>query len=225
MASPSPIITNKAELTQNKGNRERLTGPQRRVAILNAAIDLFASRGFQGTTTREIAAAVGVTEPVLYQHFETKRALFDAILQSKLTQVNSNDIGGLDEAAAAGDDRAFFTRLATVLLDWYLSDPRYARLLMYASLEKNELSQMFFEKQVVLFYDCVTKYLSQRIKSGAVRNMDPLLVARAFAGMLNHQGIIYAIYCPGELPAGGRDSIVSTVVDIFLDGIQSGKHE
>ncbi len=71
MASPSPITPNKAELIQNKGNRERLTGPQRRVAILNAAIDLFASRGFQGTTTREIAAAVGVTEPVLYQHFET----------------------------------------------------------------------------------------------------------------------------------------------------------
>ena len=225
MASPSPIVPNKPDLTQNKANRERLTGPQRRVAILNAAIDLFASRGFQGTTTREIAAAVGVTEPVLYQHFATKRALFDAILESKLTQVNSTDIIGLDEAAAAGDDRAFFTSLATVVLDWYLSDPRYARLLMYASLEKNELSQMFFEQQVILFYQCVTQYLTKRMTSGDLRPMDPLLTARAFAGMLNHQGIIYAIYCPGELPAGGRDSIVSTVIDIFLSGIQSGKHE
>ena len=206
--------------TAPKVHRERLTGVQRRAAILDAAIDLFASRGFQGTKTREIAAAVGVSEPVLYQHFRTKRALYDAIIEAKCQESGAQDIKAIEEAAATGDIRAFFTRLATLFLDWYLNDPRYARLLMYASLEKNELSQIFYERQVVVFYDYVTGYLTQEMKSGRIRNMDPLIAARSFAGMISHHGLIYAIHCPGERPAAGREGIISTVLDIFLQGIE-----
>ncbi len=204
--------------------RERLTGTQRRAAILNAAIDLFSSRGFRGTTTREIAAAVGVSEPVLYQHFQTKRALYDAILEARCKEAGAGDIQGIIEAAAAQDTRSFFTRLAKVFLDWYLNDPRYARLLMYASLEREELSQMFYERQVVVFYDLVTTYLNKQMTSGNIRRMDPLIAARAFAGMLTHHGLIFTIYAPGEL-TGGREGIVSTVIDIFLKGIESGSYE
>ena len=118
----------------------------------------------------------------------------------------------------------FFTRLATFFLDWYLDDPRYPRLLMFASLENNELSQMFYERQVVAFYNLVTGHLNQQIKLGRVRPMNPLIAARAFAGMLSHHGMIFAIFCPGEL-AGGRDAVVSTVVGIFLQGIEKGAYE
>jgi AcrR family transcriptional regulator len=204
--------------------RERLTGTQRRAAILNAAIDLFSSRGFRGTTTREIAAAVGVTEPVLYQHFQTKRALYDAILESKCKEVDSPDIQSIREAAESDDTRLFFTQLGTLFLDWYINDPRYARLLMYASLERDELSQMFYERQVVFFYDLVTGYLNKQMALGRVRRMDPLIAARAFAGMLAHHGLIFTIYSPGEL-AGGRECILSTVIDIFVKGIESGSYE
>ena len=207
-----------------KPTRERLTAVQRRTAILDAAISLFASHGFRGTTTREIAAAVGVTEPVLYQHFQTKRALYDAILEAKCKEADARDIESIHEAAATDDLRTFFTRLARIFIDWYLNDPRYARLLMYASLEKNELSQMFYETQVLAFYGLVTGYLNQQIIAGRVRPMDPLIAARAFAGMLSHQGIIFAIHSPGELP-GGRDSIVSTIVDIFVQGIENRTYE
>ena len=78
MASPAPSPL------RFKANRERLSGAQRRAAILDAAIELFASRGFRGVTTREIAAAVGVTEPVLYQHFPSKRDLYTAIIESAM---------------------------------------------------------------------------------------------------------------------------------------------
>lgn len=207
-----------------KPTRERLPASQRRTAILDAAINLFASRGFRGTTTREIAAAVGVTEPVLYQHFETKRALYDAILEAKCKEADSPEMQLIHEAASSNDLRMFFTRLAEVFLDWYLNDPRYARLLMYASLENNELSQMFYERQVVAFYDLVTGYLNRQMTAGRVSAMDPLIAARAFAGMLSHHGLIYTIYCPGEL-TGGRDGVISTVIDIFLAGIESGSYE
>lgn len=203
----------------SKTTRERLPGAQRRAAILDAAIELFSSRGFRGTTTREIAAAVGVTEPVLYQHFQTKRALYDAILDARVKEIDDRAVQEIHDAAASGNLRAFFTLLGGVFFDWYLKDPRYPRLLMYAALEKHEISDMFYERKVVQFYELVTNYIRQHMEAGRLRHMDPLLAARAFGGMLSHQGMIYAIYRPGDLPAS-RDGIVSTLVDIYLRGIE-----
>lgn len=51
-----------------------------RAEILAAALDLFAEKGFHGTSVRDIARAVGVRESALYNHFENKDAIFDAVL-------------------------------------------------------------------------------------------------------------------------------------------------
>src|SRR5438067_1640194 len=60
----------------------KLTGEERRAAIIQAVRHLFADKGFNGTTTRELAEAAGVSEALLYRHFPTKEALFEAIQQS-----------------------------------------------------------------------------------------------------------------------------------------------
>src|SRR5687768_16153552 len=60
----------------------RLTGDERRLAIMSAAIPLFASKGFDGLTTKEIADAAGVSEALLYRHFESKQALYQAVQQT-----------------------------------------------------------------------------------------------------------------------------------------------
>src|SRR6266480_2719091 len=49
--------------------------------LLTHAKQLFVTLGYQATTTEKIARAAGVTEPVLYRHFENKRALFLEVLQ------------------------------------------------------------------------------------------------------------------------------------------------
>jgi AcrR family transcriptional regulator len=54
----------------------RLPAPERREAILDAALRVFCSGSYAGTTTAEIAAEAGVTEPVIYRHFASKRALW-----------------------------------------------------------------------------------------------------------------------------------------------------
>lgn len=54
-------------------------GPTRE-RLLDAALKLFAEHGFAATTVRQIAQAVGVTDPAIYAHFRGKQALFDALL-------------------------------------------------------------------------------------------------------------------------------------------------
>lgn len=191
---------------------------QRREAIVDAAVDLFSKNGFRGTTTRELASAVGVSEPVLYQHFETKQALYDAILEAQCKEPLEELQRELDALSSVGDNRALFRRLAELLLDWYLTDPRYARLMMFSALEKHELAQLFYERQVAVFYEWITRHLRKEMDRGVFRKIDPLTAARSFAGMVVHHGLIYAVFCPGSIQ-GDRKAVVETVVNLFLNGI------
>jgi AcrR family transcriptional regulator len=58
----------------------RLDSDERRKAIVEAAVPLFARNGFAGTTTRELAAAAGVSEALLFRHFPSKQSLYREIL-------------------------------------------------------------------------------------------------------------------------------------------------
>ncbi len=59
----------------------RQSGDQRRAQILQAALQSFSTRGFDGTTTRAIADACGISEAIVFRHFHTKEALFHAVVQ------------------------------------------------------------------------------------------------------------------------------------------------
>jgi AcrR family transcriptional regulator len=59
----------------------RLTAEARREAIVDAVRDVFAEKGFDGTTTRELAKAAGVSEALLYKHFPSKESLYAAMLE------------------------------------------------------------------------------------------------------------------------------------------------
>jgi AcrR family transcriptional regulator len=59
----------------------RLPADQRRRQLLDTACEVFAAHGYHGTAMDDIATRAGVTKPVLYQHFRSKRALFVEVLE------------------------------------------------------------------------------------------------------------------------------------------------
>jgi len=68
----------------------RLSAPARRAQLLETALSVFAEKGFHDTSMNDVAIAAGVTKPVLYQHFESKRHLYGELLEhvgSELLQV------------------------------------------------------------------------------------------------------------------------------------------
>ena len=58
----------------------RLDAEERRAAIIEAALPLFARKGFSGVLTKELAQAAGVSEALLYKHFPSKQAIYEGIL-------------------------------------------------------------------------------------------------------------------------------------------------
>src|SRR5580693_9731097 len=60
----------------------RLTAEQRRQQLFSVALELFAERGYRATTMDDIALAAGVTKPLVYQHFSSKRDLYQELVDS-----------------------------------------------------------------------------------------------------------------------------------------------
>src|SRR5215475_14569856 len=64
----------------------KLSSEDRRAAIIKAVRRMFAEKGFDGTTTRELADAAGVSEALLFKHFPNKEALFTAMQHACCTE-------------------------------------------------------------------------------------------------------------------------------------------
>jgi AcrR family transcriptional regulator len=75
----------------------RLPAPRRRRQLLDTALAVFAERGFHPTSMNEIAEAAGVTKPVLYQHFRSKRDLYREVL----TDVGAHLLDEITKATTA----------------------------------------------------------------------------------------------------------------------------
>ena len=87
-------------------SKPRLPAPERRAAVLGCACRVFSQGSYRGTTTAEIAREAGVTEPVLYRHFDSKRALYLACLEATWSDLRSL----WEEAVAAEPDPADWLR-------------------------------------------------------------------------------------------------------------------
>ena len=68
---------------------KRLTGEQRREQLLEVAAALFSERGYRSTTMDDVAEAAGVTKPLLYQHFNSKKALYLELVDAIALQILS----------------------------------------------------------------------------------------------------------------------------------------
>jgi AcrR family transcriptional regulator len=185
------------EITKAINTGGRMAGDERRNQILQVAVRLFSQRGFRGTTTKEIALAAGVSEAMVFRHFATKEELYAAILDHKACSEGPIDPETMvADAIARKDDVAVFEGLALGALDHHEHDPHFQRLLLYSALEQHELAQMFFENFVRRVYEFLSGYIRLRQKDGAIVDVDPRIVVRAFIGMIMHHSLNNNLWDP-----------------------------
>ena len=204
--SPSPLPASR-----------RLPADARRAQILREAAHLFGTHGFSGTTTRDVAARVGITEAALYRHFPSKEAMYAAILDERMAA--PDHLTPLEAPAAAGDDRAVFTGLALALLRSVEADPTLLRLLLYSALEGHELARPFQETRIRRLREFLQRYLERRTAEGAFRDVDPALGARAFIGMVVDHLIVRQVFGQRDQYPQPLEVVAETFVSIFLDGV------
>jgi AcrR family transcriptional regulator len=103
------------------GVPQRLPAAQRRLEVVDAALRVFASGSYAGATTAEIARCAGVSEPIIYRHFASKRDLWFACLDEAWERLRRSieeriaDLGDADGVRAVGQTGQRLRRLRALL--------------------------------------------------------------------------------------------------------------
>jgi AcrR family transcriptional regulator len=129
----------------------RLSGEERRAAIIKAVRRTFAEKGFHGTTTRELAQRAGVSEALLFKHFPTKEALFSAM---QLACFSEQDQGRIERLKALEPSASTLVLMVHFLVGKFVggcspSDEEHAvqdRLMLRSLAEDGEFARLLLRR-------------------------------------------------------------------------------
>jgi AcrR family transcriptional regulator len=164
-SAPPPQIAAEGD---DRPRRRRLAAAARRATILDAAIPLFASVGYEQTRMSDVAARVGVTEPVIFQNFGTKAELFAAALERASQQAARY----LSEMAAehANVHDWLCHLLATDHLDHLHTAPMFGVLFADAHrLQADATVGAALQRSIALAADAMAGMLRRGQVEGAIR--------------------------------------------------------
>jgi AcrR family transcriptional regulator len=173
----------KRPATRAKTSTARHPAADRRQEILDAALNAFAERGFQGASVREIARAVGVNEATLYHYFPSKKSILDALIdqlmqgRERVYEVADDPRKTLEEALTS-----LIGRTMEVMKDE--RERKFLRLLMIegprlACLGRYPFLRVFHEGGERLMH-----VFEKLMASGRMRRTNPGVVALQFLAPL-----------------------------------------
>ncbi len=194
-------------------------GEDRRRQLLEVAVDVFARQGFGGTKTKDIAAAAGVSEAILFRHFASKEDLYHAILDAKEDKHGAPEfLATLRTFADRRDDAGLFQYVASAIVCSFHEDPAFHRLMVYASLEGHLLAGLFHERFGVPISDYLRRYVTLRQKEGAFRKGDPQIAVMFVMGSVVHFAMVRHVFRVRK-PHVAEDTAVREMVELALAGL------
>lgn len=173
--------------------RRRLSAEDRRIAILEAAREVFSRRGFHGGLTSEIATVAGCSEPMLYKHFPSKQALFAAVLEAAGEEMCQR----VEALTAEADDplRSLADVFHTLRKEPRVLEIMRLRMLAVTLVDDNPDIRAALETTANRMRKRVTKAVADQQAAGAVRDdVDPEQVAWLYFGIVISAGFRYAVY-------------------------------
>jgi AcrR family transcriptional regulator len=189
----------------------------RRLEIITSAMELFAKKGFRGTTTRDLATHAEINEAIIFRYFNTKEELYSAIIEHKAGEDRDARIEELQQLANMDDDEQFFQAVGRAFLQKHETDTTFLRLLLFSALEGHQLSDMFVSSMASR--QPIAAYIQRRVDEGVFRQMDAQLAARALIGMFAGFVLWQEIFGLKKKHPRDREEVVRTFVSIFLSGV------
>ncbi len=202
---------------EQRVKRTRLTGAARRQQIIEVAAALFSHKGFGGTTTKQVAQVIGVSETTIFKHFASKEELYAAIIQAKTHMEEILD--SVTPVASQQDDAGLLRALAREMIDRVQRDPTLMRLMFFSALEGHSLSDLFFRSRVQRIDDFLSRYIADRVAAGAFRPVDPTQAAWNFIGMVTHHILLHELFGQKLPPHLTVDQVIDEMIRLFLEGV------
>jgi AcrR family transcriptional regulator len=166
----------------------RKTSEERRQAIIEAIKSVFAEKGFERTTTRELAKTAGVSEALLYKHFPSKKSMYAAIHENFFKKKEHNEIERIMEMKPSTSTLVLMVHL---MLYRFIkehseeTDTNYMHILMTRSLlEDGDYARLLFEQISETWITKFEKCMKEAAKAGDLREIPVQINLRGWC--INH---------------------------------------
>ena len=196
--------------------RGRPKDPAKRQAILDAAKELFLSKGFADTSMDAVAAAAGVSKLTVYNHFSDKETLFTSAIGAKCENQMPLPMFALERGDSVEE---VLQRIAAAFLEMIDSEDsiHLMRILCAVGSREPDMAQLFFEAGPLRTLREMERFLRRAVELEMLQVEDPAAAAEQFFGMLmgcqHMQVLIGCSEAPGE---GEIRERAARVVQFFL---------
>jgi AcrR family transcriptional regulator len=193
--------------------RVRMTGTERRQQLLNVARELFAEKGFEGTSVEEIAHRANVSKPVVYEHFGGKEGIYAVVVDRETQLLLDRMVSTLH----GGHPRAMLEQAAVALLSYVEESHDGFRILVRDSPVASSIGT--FSTLLNDIASQVEHILGQQFAARGYDEKLAALYAQALVGMVALTG---QWWLDARKPK--RDEVAAHLVNLAWNGLSNLEH-
>jgi AcrR family transcriptional regulator len=193
----------------------------RRQQIIDGALQVFSSKGFEKATNKDIAIASGIGSPgLIYHYFKDKADLFEQVLEQRMPVLQLLTHGYEEMMNKPPQEvLAIFAKSFLTVAD----NPKsiaLMKLLIAEAFRQPQVAQMLNQAGPSRSIAFLTRYLAGQMARGVLKPMDPRAAARCFIGPLVAYLITREVFLQPDAQQLDAETMVSTTVEVFLQGMQ-----
>lgn len=154
--------------------------------ILLAALDLFSYQGYEATSISQIASAVGIKKASLYSHYESKKAILDALVKEVLEQYEKHSMFSKEDSFPSDIDgviEMIKAQLTFIIHDPFVSKAR--KLLVIEQFKNEELAKLQTKQNYTDIVSFFVRLLEQLKNEGVIQGDDTRMMAMQLAFPIN----------------------------------------
>jgi len=197
--------------------KKRLPGKERRAQILEAALEVFSVRGYEGSTIKKIADKAAVNQALIYQHFRNKEDLYKSILEKTPSQFLPRK--EVERMMEGKNDREVLNRFAHRYLKIMRSNEKLVKFINLGQWENPQVFEFQYFQEDMSPIKILADYLSKRIQEGKFRRQNPRLSARILIGLIHWYGLRCLIAKARGWKTYEEEQVIGSIIDIYLNGM------
>ncbi len=188
---------------------------QTRTRILQAARCLFARKGYEKTTTHDLAQEAGVAEGTLFRYFGNKKAILVEVVTQGWVELLTDLLTELSEMGS-------YAAVAQVMRRRMRNLHQNASLMRVCFMEAQfhpDLRDRLQSEIITKMMDVTEAFVQTAMDQGIYRPMNPKIVAQVFLGMFTIAGFSQETIMNPEASLQDRQEMAESLADIFLNGV------
>jgi len=201
--------------------KKRLPAKERRELIIEAALEVFSERGYEGSTVKKIAERAKINQALIYQHFKNKEDLYKSILEKTPSQFLPRK--EVDKLMEGKNDREILDRFVHRYLQLMRSNEKIVKFINLGQWENPQVFEFQYFQEEKSPIKILANYLSKRMEEGKFRRKNPRLSARVLIGVIHWYGLRCLIAKARGWKTYEEEEVLDTIIDVYLNGIISKK--